>query len=142
MLDLVKELFKVRRYKPNQGRLVRQLTMLGVWAIFLSAAYKFFEMPFLDIPLLTVFSHLWVRGVAAAIIGLFGVWFGFRLVNWPIFADFLVAVESEMVKVSWPGKAELYSSTVVVLVMFLALSAMIFAFDLFWLKIFTWIKVL
>ncbi|MDR1270647.1 MAG: preprotein translocase subunit SecE, partial [Planctomycetaceae bacterium] len=71
-----------------------------------------------------------------------GMWFGYRLVHWPVFADFLVSVESEMVKVSWPGKAELYSSTIVVLVMFAILSAMIYLFDLVWVFIFNFLEIL
>ncbi len=145
MSNLLKEFCNIRRYKSNQGRLVRQLTMLGIWAICLCAAYKFFQMPFEDvksIPVLGLLSMKMVRGVVALVLALVGIWIGFRLVNMSSFADFLIAVESEMVKVSWPSKAELYSSTIVVLVMFLLLSGMIFVFDLIWIKIFTVIHVL
>ena len=40
----------------------------------------------------------------------------FRLVNLPKFADFLIAVEAEMNKVSWPTRTELFRSSVVVIV--------------------------
>lgn len=139
MRDLFKEMFLTRRFKPSQGRLVRQLTMFGVWAVFLSAAYKFFEMPFVNYPIL---GNTESRFGVAVLIGLVGMWFGYRLVNWPSFADFLVSVESEMVKVSWPSKAELYSSTIVVLVMFLLLGLLIFGFDMIWVWVFTRIGVL
>jgi preprotein translocase subunit SecE len=66
----------------------------------------------------------------AGLIVLFGLWFGYRVVHWTTFADFLISVEAEMAKVSWPGKAELRSSTIVVLTVFLLLSAMIYAADL------------
>lgn len=139
MGDLVKELFRVRRYKSNLGKLVRKLTMIGVWIVFASGAYKFTQVVFESIPLL---NDQGVRYIIAALITAFGIWFGYRLVNWPTFADFLVSVEAEMVKVSWPGKAELYSSTIVVLVMFGILTAMIFIFDMAWLQIFRWIKIM
>ena len=139
MGDLFKELFRIRRYKTNQGKLVRKLTMIGVWVVFASGAFKFSQMVFESIPLL---NEQGVRYIVAALITAFGVWFGYRLVNWPTFADFLVSVEAEMVKVSWPNKAELYSSTIVVLVMFFILSAMIFMFDLVWLQIFRFIQIM
>ena len=138
MGDLFKEMFRGRRYKNSQGRLVRRLTMVGIWALFATGAYKFFGMAFSNWPLL---SDQGVRGLAAGLIVVAGCWFGFRLVNWPPFADFLVSVEAEMVKVSWPGKAELYSSTIVVLVMFFILSAMIFLFDLIWILLFGVLKI-
>jgi preprotein translocase subunit SecE len=75
----------------------------------------------------------------AGIVALFGMWFGYRVVHWPTFADFLISVEGEMAKVSWPNKAEVRSSTIVVLTVFLLLSAMIYAADLvfvFLLKVF------
>jgi preprotein translocase subunit SecE len=139
MYDLFKELFRVRRYKNNQGRLIRRLTMIGVWAVFVCGAYKFTLLAFDWAPLLREQS---VRYIVALLITLIGMWFGYRLVHWPTFADFLVSVESEMVKVSWPGKAELYSSTIVVLVMFVILSAMIYVFDLVWVFIFNSIGIL
>ena len=39
-----------------------------------------------------------------------GLWVAFRLVNMPAFADFLIAVEAEMNKVSWPTRGELFRS--------------------------------
>lgn len=33
-------------------------------------------------------------------LGVVGIWFGYRLVNWPRFADFLISVEAELNKVS------------------------------------------
>ncbi|GHT42602.1 protein translocase subunit SecE [Planctomycetales bacterium] len=132
-MDLVKELFRVQRYKVSQGRLVRRLTMIGVWILFIVGAYKCSLMAFGGIPILSLPN---VPYALSAIIALFGLWFGFRLVNWSRFADFMITVEAEMVKVSWPGNAELYSSTIVVLVIFALLSVMIYIFDLVWVFIF------
>ena len=49
------------------------------------------------------------------------VWVSYRLVNVPGFADFLIAVEAEMNKVSWPTRTELFRSSIVVLIMIFAL---------------------
>jgi preprotein translocase subunit SecE len=133
MGELFREIFRVGRYKNNQGRLVRRMTMVGVWVVFAAAAYKFSLMAFSGIPLM---REPGVPLLVAGIIALFGLWFGFRVINWSRFADFLISVESEMVKVSWPGPAELYSSTIVVLSVFAILAAMIYMFDLVWVFIF------
>ena len=51
-----------------------------------------------------------------------GWWVAYRIVNVPKFADFLIAVEAEMNKVSWPSRDELIrSSAVVIFVIFLVL---------------------
>ncbi len=113
--------------------------MIAVWIVFACGAFRFSQMAFENIHLL---NNQGIRYFLAALLAAFGAWFGFRLVNWPTFGDFLVSVEAEMVKVSWPGKAELYSSTVVVLAMFFILVAMIFAFDMIWIQIFRFIKVM
>ena len=43
----------------------------------------------------------WVLVAFVAVLA-FGLWLGYRIVNVPQFADFLIAVEAEMNKVSWP----------------------------------------
>jgi preprotein translocase subunit SecE len=60
------------------------------------------------------------------------VWFSFRIVNVPRFADFLISVEGEMNKVSWPTRLELVRSSIVVMVTIFGLAALLFAYDLFW----------
>ncbi len=70
-------------------------------------------------------------GVASTVL-LGGLWLSFRFVNYPRFADFLIAVEAEMNKVSWPTKKELIRSSLVVLFCILALTTVLFFFDIFW----------
>jgi preprotein translocase subunit SecE len=53
-------------------------------------------------------------------------------VNLPKFADFLIAVEAEMTKVSWPTRAELIRGSVVVIVTLVFLAAMLTIYDLIW----------
>ena len=61
-----------------------------------------------------------------------GTWFAYRLVNLPRFADFLIAVEAEMAKVSWPTRGELVRSSIVVIVVILGLAVVLFGYDAFW----------
>ena len=141
-MELLKELFRFRRYKVSQGRLIRKLTMTGVWVLFLTAAWKCSLMDFSWFAGLVGIPAMVFTYALAGFIALFGLWFGFRLVNWETFADFLISVEGEMAKVSWPGKAELYSSTIVVLTVFLLLSGLIFAYDMVLVRIFNLIGVM
>ncbi len=119
---LLAELTSVGLYKPHQGRLARQLTggVIAVVGLFTawSLANELGSGPVAKVVPLAV----------AALIA----WFGFRVVNWPPFAEFLISVESEMAKVSWPSREELIRSTAVVLGSMLLLTFVLFAFDTFW----------
>jgi preprotein translocase SecE subunit len=64
-------------------------------------------------------------------------WFSWRLVNWPVFADFLIATEAEMNKVSWTTRKRLYQDTIVVLTTVLLMTVFLFVIDILWIKILT-----
>ena len=83
-----------------------------------------------------------MRYGVAGIVLLGGLWLSYRAVNYPRFADFLVTVEAEMNKVSWPTKKELIRSSLVVLFCILALTTVLFFFDVFWQLAFTKIGIL
>jgi preprotein translocase subunit SecE len=118
------ELFHLGLYKRSQGRLTRQVTWsamaigmaLGAWRL----SYFLLE------------QGTTVRYVVPAVVLAIGLWVAFRLVNMPRFADFLIAVEAEVNKVSWPSKGELVRSTVVVLITIFALAVILFAYDFLW----------
>ena len=63
----------------------------------------------------------------------------YRLVNWPVFADFLVSVEAEMDKVSWADWGYLQRATGVVLGTMLVLGVYLFVCDIFWQQFFDFI---
>ena len=69
-----------------------------------------------------------ISGLPLLFLGI-GIWVAFRLINYPVFGDFLIAVEAEMNKVSWPSKTELYRATIVVLVVMFVMAGSIFLFD-------------
>jgi len=58
-----------------------------------------------------------------------GLWASFRVVQMPAFADFLISVEGEMNKVSWPSRGELFRATLVVILVVFFLAALLFAYD-------------
>jgi preprotein translocase subunit SecE len=143
MIDLILELVRFRRYKPNQGVLTRRLTAFGIFIIFASGAYRLYvTLTTTSFVAGTLLAKPQVCGGVSLAVALLGAWLAFRIVNLPVFANFLVSVEGEMMKVSWPSPTELYSSTVVVLTMFVILAGMIFVFDLAWLTLFKAIRVI
>jgi preprotein translocase subunit SecE len=70
--------------------------------------------------------------VAGLLFLLPGIWFAYRIVNYSRFADFLIAVEAEMNKVSWPTRPELIRAVAVVLFTVAFLSVVLFGYDLVW----------
>ncbi len=129
------ELLAVGLYKRNQGRLARQLTAAGLGVLVVFGAYVLAQGP------LTAYGAEVRTGVPAVVTAIAG-WVIFRLVNWPLFAEFLISVEAEMNKVSWASKPELYRATIVVLSTMLFLGIVLFAYDNAWLWILTSIGVL
>lgn len=130
------DMFQWGLYKKTQGKMARQTTLGALLLVFAVAAWRLNE-------LLT--GAEWFPGARFALPGALlavGIWFSFRLVNVPRFADFLIAVEAEMNKVSWPSKVELYRSSFVVIFVLFALSAVLFGFDIFWKFLFQVIGVL
>ena len=52
--------------------------------------------------------------------------------NMPSFADFLISVEAEMNKVSWPTRTELFRASMVVILVIFVLAAILFVYDVAW----------
>jgi len=122
--QVVQDLFKWEVYKRSQGRLVRQLTCLAVWVTFALAAWRINRSLLIDWHLSASAAY----GIAALVL-FGGLWLGFRLVNLPTFADFLIAVEAEMNKVSWPSQTELIRASIVVIVLMFGLTFVLFSYD-------------
>jgi preprotein translocase subunit SecE len=71
-----------------------------------------------------------VRGLLCGAMLVGGCWIAYRLVNMPRFADFLIAVEAEMNKVSWPTQSEMIRAVLVVLFTIAFLVLVLFGYDL------------
>jgi preprotein translocase subunit SecE len=69
-----------------------------------------------------------VPGILLAV----GIWVSFRMVNTPSIADFLIAVETEMTKVSWPTRDEVIRSSIVIIFLIFTLAGILAVYDLFW----------
>ncbi len=91
----------------------------GVWRVFRSAADA-------------GRNRSAVGGEVCAAVGCLGGWrpVAFRIVNIPRFAEFLISVENEMGKVSWPSRRELFQASMVVIVVIFMLTAILLGYDL------------
>lgn len=127
------EFFQLGIYKRSQGRIARQVTfaafavgvLMAAWR--LSVAATSWRLAFLG----ENGDHVLRFGMPGAL-GLVGIWIAFRVVNLPSFADFLIAVEAEMNKVSWPTRSELWRSSLVVILLILFMAAVLYGYDVFW----------
>ena len=129
-----RELLQWQVYKRNQGRITRQITFaaiaiavaIGGWRL---STYTLSQNEFIHV------------GVPTLLV-LAGWWIAFRLVNMPNFADFLIAVEAEMNKVTWPSRTELFRSSLVVIFTILFLALILFGYDVLWKVVLSTIGVL
>ena len=111
-------------YKPMQGWYARLYTGLGLGMVAVAGAYQVYQMAQDETP--------WVKvGVPVVFAAVFG-WLIIRIIHFPPFADFLIATEAEMNKVSWTTKADLYRATTVVLVTVLFIALYLFGVDWLW----------
>jgi preprotein translocase SecE subunit len=144
----------LRQYKPNQGVRVRRGTFLGllmiigfgIWTMVLHGTLGkgnwYVDLLNTDYALYLMFH---VAYIGPVIILLALGWISWRVVNWPLFADFLIATEAELNKVSWTTRRRLIQDSVVVLVTVFLMAVFLFGVDIAWIRILSidpWIKVL
>jgi preprotein translocase subunit SecE len=140
--SLWRDLLSFSVYKRNQGRITRQVTFAvlaltvatGVWRLAQLLPVWFADAGEGLMPSAGMASgDLGVlRFLAPGLLLAAGVWLAFRAVNMPRFADFLISVETEMTKVSWPSFDEVVRSSAVIIFLIFALAAILAAYDLFW----------
>jgi preprotein translocase SecE subunit len=140
--------FSTTAYKKSQGLRVRRGTMLGIlimagcgiWVLTIghktlvygiaeNANHWFVRIPFTDLHLQLLRD---VRFSVPLLLTALTLWFTWRVVNWPAFADFLIATEAELNKVSWTTKKRLYQDTIVVLTTVVLMTLFLFVVDLTW----------
>jgi preprotein translocase SecE subunit len=136
--------FTTKPYKRSQGMRVRRGTILGILALAACGIYTLLmrnpltgdwviEVPFLTdrfVPLLPYQREIWTLLLAFV-----SIWLAWRVVNFPAFADFLIATEAEMNKVSWTTRQRLVQDTIVVLTTVVLMTLFLFFVDVLWFKI-------
>ena len=125
---------KLEIYKRGQGRYTRLGTILAVMFVATIGAYL------LSRELSTV-TAVWVRYAIPTVvwlgIGVLILW----LANRPSSADFLIATESEMKKVSWSSRKEIVGSTKVVIIFMVVIASILFGVDFMFVALFKWMGI-
>ena len=117
-------LIRVDLFKPMQGWYARVWTAVGLGLVVVAGAYRIHEASL-------EYSLGWRLGIPAAFAAVLG-WVVFRIVHFPPFAEFLIATEAEMNKVSWTSKDDLIRATTVVLMTVLLMAVYLFVVDTLW----------
>ena len=138
-------------YKPTQGQKVRRYTLIGLLILGWSGVYSLvnhqslgtglwvLDMPFTEFNLTPLAD---IQYTVPLLLAAATFWLAWRAVNMPVFADFLIATEAEMNKVSWSSRKRLVQDTIVVLVTTLLLTGFLLLTDLFWGWLLTAVRVL
>ena len=129
------EFFRFNIYKGRQGAITRQVTFGALAIIVLYGLWRLSVA--LDV-------MKWSPGISdgvPAALAVIGLWAVFRAVNLPAFADFLIAVEAEMGKVSWPSRKELFRSSLVVVILILSLAFILACYDYIWITVFWFFRI-
>ena len=114
--------FKI--YKRGQGYYTRLITALTSFAIVAIGCYVLFTK-------LGAFGNPWVEIFTPVVVCAILTFLIFLVVNKPKIADFMIAAEGEIKKVSWASRAEIMASTVVVIGVVILMATLLFLADLF-----------
>jgi preprotein translocase SecE subunit len=145
--------FEAKAYKRSQGQMVRRGTIVGILTLAgcgiftmlrhntLAAASRDLRvvLPFTGGRSLTLLRALPLT--LPLLLAALSLWLAYRIVNLPVFADFLIATEAEVNKVSWTTRKRLIQDTIVVLVTVILLTVFLFVVDQAWAFVLTRIGV-
>jgi preprotein translocase subunit SecE len=127
-----REMTRGELYKRTQGKMTRQLTCIAVWVAAALLAYRVYVFRSSLVKLTGDWgtSSVYLGYGVPVVILLVGLWLGYRIVNYAPFADFLIAVEAEMSKVSWPTQQQMTRASAVVIILILGLTIIVFVYDI------------
>lgn len=130
---------KIEIYKRGQGRYTRIITAVAIFGLAVAGALVLSgQLGALDLGAAKIYIQFGVPTLVVLAFGLFSFW----IVNRPKTADFLIATEGEMKKVSWSSRKEVIGSTKVVIVTTFILAAIIFGVDLMFVVLFQWLGIM
>lgn len=120
-------------YKRGQGKYTRLCSAFGAAIIAALGCLQLYNK------LETTDLGLWIETMVPVVLFVALAIFIFWLVNKPTTADFLIAAEGEMKKVSWSSKKEIMVSTIVVIVVVILMSSLLGSTDLVFARLFMWL---
>ena len=138
--------FTAATYKPNQGKLVRRFTMIGllglagcgVWTLLQHGTLDtlgkdwVLRLPFIERTITLLRDLKFTMPILLAVVMF---WLSYRVVHMPTFAEFLIATEGELNKIAWPTRKSLIQDTIVVLTTVVLMTLFLFFVDIAWGKI-------
>lgn len=141
--------FHAKGYKKALGQRVRRLTILGILLLGGSGVYSLYfqgtlpenwdiTIPFTQKDGAPAGTHETftllpdARITIPVLLMALTLWVAYRSVNMPVFAEFLIATEAEMNKVSWSNRKKLTQDTIVVLITTFLMALFLLLVDLFW----------
>jgi len=108
-------------YKRGQGYYTRLYSALIAFAILATGCFALYRQ--------LQASNIWVQAFVPAGVCVGFSWLIFWVVNKPNIADFMIAAEGEVKKVSWSSRKEIIASTIVVIVVVAVMAGMLYAAD-------------
>lgn len=112
-------------YKKSQGRPTRQIALCVVIA---SLSWLLISVVALFVRRQVGIGWLSLCVLVVAVAGFISV----AILNRPRWADFLISVQGEIDKVTWPSKSEVHKHTIVVLILLVSMAVIVFGFDIVW----------
>ena len=131
-------------YKKGQGYYTRLGTALGGGILSGLGCYALYNKleGLATGETITPSAKSWIQAGVPALLFAVLCWAIFKLVNKARFADFMIATEGEMKKVSWSTKKEIYSSTKVVIFSVIIMSILLALVDVGFARLFQIVGVL
>ena len=126
-------------YKRGQGKYTRLCSAFAIAVISGLGCLRLFS----KLEATSWFSNqtttMWVATMVPAGLFLVLAFLIYWLVNKPSIADFMIAAEGEMKKVSWSSRQEIFVSTIIVIVVVLIMAALLGATDYCFTLFFNWL---
>ena len=120
-------------YKPGQGKNTRLFSAFSLAILVALGCWKLYQqMQALNL-------NLWIETLVPVGVFVVLVLLSFLLVNKPTVADFMIAAEGEMKKVSWSSRHEIAVSTLVVIIVVIGMAILLGVTDLGFQQFFGWL---
>jgi preprotein translocase subunit SecE len=109
-------------YKRGHGYYTRLWSAIACLLLAAIGCYKLHSK-------LALTGNPWVQNLTPAVVWAAIAWFVYWLSNRPNLADFLIAAEGELKKVSWSSKQQVVSSTIIVIFVVILTSVLLGSVD-------------